>query len=230
MKVHEIMTPEVVAVGPETSVKEIAKIMSERRISGVPVVTADGSVIGIVSQSDLLHRAELGTERRRKWWLQFLADDRQLAREFTQAHGRHARDVMARTVITIPADATLAEAADMLDSHRIKRMPVVRDGNLVGMLTRGDLVRALAETEDGKPTDAIGDADIYAALYQRLRREPWLRATLIAAAVDDGVVQLRGFVESSEQRRALKALAEEVTGVKRVEDHLTVGLPIMHGV
>lgn len=230
MKVHEIMTPEVVAVGPDTSVKEIATTMSERRISGVPVVTADGSVIGIVSQSDLLHRAELGTERRRKWWLQFFADDRQLAREFTQAHGRHARDVMSRHVVTIAADATLADAADMLDSHRIKRMPVVRDGKLVGMLTRGDLVRALAEAEDRTPAGTIDDADIHAALYQRLRREPWLRATLIAANVDDGVVQLRGFVESSEQRRALKALAEEVDGVKRVEDHLTVGLPILHGV
>lgn len=229
MKVADVMSTDVISVAPGTSIKDVARTLAERRISGVPVVTADGSVVGIVSQSDLMHRAELGTEKRRKWWLHFLADERQLAREFTQAHGQHARDVMARHVVTVTPETSLGVAADMLDQHRIKRMPVVRDGRLVGMLTRGDLVRALAETAE-PAAGSVDDAAIHAALYERLRRESWSRGSIIAATVDDGVVSLRGFVESAEQRRALRVLAEEVQGVQRVEDHMTVGLPSMMGV
>lgn len=229
MKVADVMSTDVIAVAPGTSIKDVARTLAERRISGVPVVTDDGSVVGIVSQSDLMHRAELGTEKRRKWWLHFLADERQLAREFTQAHGQHARDVMARHVVTVTPETSLGVAADMLDQHRIKRMPVVRDGRLVGMLTRGDLVRALAETAE-PAAGSVDDAAIHAALYERLRRESWSRGSIIAATVDDGVVSLRGFVESAEQRRALRVLAEEVQGVQRVEDHMTVGLPSMMGV
>lgn len=227
MQVQDVMSRDVVTVTPDAPVKEIARIMSGRGIGGVPVVTADGTLVGIVSESDLMHRAELGTERRRKWWLHFLVDERQLAREFAQAHGQRARDVMARHVVAVAPSASLATAADLLDSHCIKRMPVVDAGRIVGMLTRGDLVRALADEAQTPSEPGIDDAAIHAALYERMRREPWLRGAVIAASVEGGVVELRGFVESAEQRRALKILAEEVAGVRRAEDHLTVGLPLL---
>lgn len=227
MNVQDVMSADVISVAPDTLVTDVALAMAERRISGMPVVTADGTLIGIISQSDLMHRAELGTERRRKWWLHFLADDRQLAREFTQAHGQHARDVMARHVVTVTPETPLAVAADMLDTHRIKRLPVVVAGRLVGILTRGDLVRALATTGRARSPGGATDSAIQAALYAGLRQQSWLRGSVVSATVENGVVSLRGFVEASEQRRALKVLAEGIEGVQRVEDHLTVGLPLM---
>ena len=230
MRVQDVMTKDVVSVRPEMSVREVAAVMADKRISGVPVTMSDGRLVGVVSQSDLLHRAELGTERRRKWWLGILADDRRLAKEFSQAHGQTARDVMARHVVTIDGDMDLAEAAELLDSHRIKRLPVVRDGQLVGMLTRTDHVRAFASTRQGALPSALDDAAIHKALYDRMRSERWLRDSLVSATVIDGVVMLTGFVEGVEQKTALKVLAEEIAGVGRVEENVTVGLPMMMGV
>jgi CBS domain-containing protein len=129
------MTREVVTVGPYTSVPDIAAVMVEKRISGVPVLTDSGEIIGLVSQTDLLHRVEIGTEReiRRKWWLGNLADINALAREYAKTHGLKAQDVMSRYVISVRDDAELRDVADILDTHCIKRVPVLRAGRLVGM-------------------------------------------------------------------------------------------------
>lgn len=230
MKIRDVMCKDVISVAPHTPVREIAAIMAEKRISGLPVITADGQVIGMVSQSDLLHRAELGTERRRKWWLRILADDRQLAHEFKQAHGQTARDVMTRHMVTVRADAELADAADLLDKHGIKRLPVMHDGKLVGMVTRTDLVRALVDAKSAKNDERLDDAEIHKALVDRMRREPWIGSTLVSASVENGTITLSGFVESPEQRDALKILAEEVAGIGSVVDRISIGLPLMSGV
>ena len=144
MKAQDIMTREVATVRPETSVREIAALMMEKNISGVPVVSDDGAIVGIVSEGDLLHRAEVGTERKHKWWFQIFADSDAAAREYAKAHGLSARDVMSRYVISVRDDADLRDVADILDSHRIKRVPVLHDGRLVGIISRRDLVRALS--------------------------------------------------------------------------------------
>lgn len=230
MKVQDVMTTDVVSVRPEMSILDVAALMADKRISGLPVVMSDGRLVGIVSQSDLLHRAELGTERRRKWWLGIFADDRQLAKEFAQSHGQTVRDVMARHVVTVDEAMDLSEAAELLDSHRIKRLPVVRDGQLVGILTRTDLVRALVAARSNTSPGKLDDAALHKTLYDRMREARWLRDSLVSATVIDGVVMLNGFVEAAEQRTALKVLAEEVAGVGHVEDNLTVGLPSMIGV
>jgi CBS domain-containing protein len=143
------MTREVVTVGPYTSVPDVAATMVAKRISGVPVLTDSGEIIGLVSQTDLLHRAEIGTERqvRRKWWLGNLADVNALAREYARAHGLKAQDVMSRYVISVRDDAELRDVADILDSHSIKRVPVLQAGRLVGIITRSDLVRALSRVQ-----------------------------------------------------------------------------------
>lgn len=229
MRVQEVMTKDVISVRPETAVRDIALLLTERRISGVPVVTAEGAMVGVVTDSDLIHRAEIGTAKRRKWWLRMFADTTQLARDFTQAHGQRASDIMSRYVVTTSEDADLGEVAEILDSHGYKRLPVIRDGKLVGIVTRGDLVRALVTSQVQTSTRKLDNAAVHAALHERMSREPWLNSNLINISVKDGEVVLAGFVESPEQRTALRVLAEETEGVTRVEDHLTVGLPRLMG-
>lgn len=229
MKVKDIMTTDVISVRPETPVHEIAVLLADRRVSGVPVLTADGALVGVVTESDLIHRAEIGTEKKRKWWLRMVSDSNQLARDFTRSHGQHAQDVMARYVISTSEDASLADVADLMESQRVKRLPVMRDGKLVGMITRGDLVRALARAEITKSTKKLDNATVYKAVHDRMMQQTWLNSSLINVSVNDGVASLSGFVESTDQRNALRVLAEETEGVTKVEDHLRVGIPRMMG-
>ncbi len=225
MKAHEIMTRDVVAVHPETPIHSVAAQMTEKRISGVPVVNQNGKLVGIVSESDLMHRTELGTERKRKWWLSIFGDPNEIAREFAKTHGLKAQDVMSRPVVSVGEDADLKDVANTLDSQRIKRLPVVRDGKLVGIITRSDLVRALARVETTPTTAVVDDATIYANLTQRMRSQDWLETLYLNATVTDGVVELRGFINSSDQRRALRVLIEETPGVRGINDQLVLGLP-----
>jgi CBS domain-containing protein len=165
MRAKDVMTTEVITVGPDTSVHALAALLSERGISGVPVVDADDRVVGIVSEGDLLHRVESGTERqsegrgtrRRSWWLDGIASDRELARDYVKSHARTVKDVMTRDVVSVADTTELADIATLLETRRIKRVPVVRDGKLVGIVSRANLVRALATTRSASPT--IADPD-----------------------------------------------------------------------
>jgi len=228
VKAQDIMTREVVTVGPYTSVPDIAATMMEKRISGVPVLTDSGEIIGLVSQTDLLHRVEIGTERqiRRKWWLSNLADVNALARDYAKAHGLKAQDVMSRYVISVRDDAELRDVADILDSHRIKRVPVLQAGRLVGIITRSDLVRALRRVQSSKPVKNIDDAILHKTLHERIRAQPWTNESCLSITVHDGVVELWGFVDTVDQHSALRALVEETEGVRRVEDKISVGVPL----
>jgi CBS domain-containing protein len=221
MKASEVMAKDVVTVSPQTTVREIAVVMAERRISGVPVVDEAGKLVGIVSETDLLHRAETGTEKRHKWWLGALIDADQLAREYAAAHARRAADIMSTRVVTIDADADLGAVADLLDRRKLKRLPVTKDGRLVGIITQGDLVRALVAQQvhgaGGPPADS---ASVLSAIQQRMRRETWLDSSLVNVAVKDGVAEISGLAASADQRRALRLLVEDTPGVMRVEDNL----------
>ena len=150
MKARDIMTTAVLSVRPETTIREVAALMTERHVSGVPVVNADNRLVGIVSQGDLLHRRELGTESKHKWWLSMFADPDRMAREYSKAHGLRAQDVMTRHVTSVQEDADLADVAAILDRSKIKRVPVLRDGGMVGIITRSDLVKALSQAPDRK--------------------------------------------------------------------------------
>ncbi len=230
MKAQEIMTRKVATARPETSVREIAGLMMEKNISGVPVVNDDGAIVGIVSEGDLLHRAEVGTERKHKWWFQFFADSDAAAREYTKAHGLSARDVMSRYVISVRDDADLRDVADILDSHRIKRVPVLHDGRLVGIISRRDLVRALTQVQASSAPVKLDNAALHKTLRDRFKSQSWLNDAYINVAVNDGVVELWGFVVSADQHLALRTLVEETPGVRRVEDRLTVAGPLRGGV
>jgi len=231
VKAQDIMTQDVVTVGPYTSVPDIAATMAEKHISGLPVLTEGGEIIGMVSQSDLLHRVEIGTEREspRKWWLGNLADVSELAREYAKAHGRKARDVMSRYVISVRDDAELRDVADILEHHRIKRVPVLRAGRLVGIVTRGDLVRALSQVQIAKSVENVDNAALHKALHERIGAQPWINESYLSVTVNDGVVELWGFVDTVDQHSALRALVEETDGVGRVEDKISVGVPLKAG-
>jgi CBS domain-containing protein len=223
MRAMDVMTTAVVTVGPDTSVQDLAKLMSERGISGVPVVD-NGRLVGIVSEGDLLHRAETGTERRtarqrRRW---FDATHLEEARDYIKSHGRTVRDIMTREVISVGETADLAEIARLMETKRIKRVPVLRDGMIVGIVSRANLVRALAAIDREPATGVTGDdRDIRARLLAELNGREWARIWAEDIVVQDGVVHLWVSDDRSQaEREALRIAAENVPGVRRVEEHV----------
>jgi CBS domain-containing protein len=220
MKAHEAMTRDVVTVSPSTTMREIAALLVQHRISAVPVVSEEGRVIGIVSQTDLGHRSETDTEKRRKWWLEMFADSDSKARDYIKTHGHVANDIMTRFVVSVSKDAQLSEVAEILDTHRIRQVPVMDNGKLVGMISRADLVRKLAEATITPSAAKPENGALQKAIWQRIKAEGWVHSALVNIVAKDGVVELWGAVASDDQRRALRLLVEGVHGVQRVEDHV----------
>lgn len=220
MNVQDAMTKDVVTVGPETTVREIAALLVSRRISAVPVVTQDNHLIGIISQTDLGHRSETGTEKKRKWWLSIFADVDTQAREYTKTHGLRARDVMTRHVLTVAPGTSLSEVADILDTHRVRRVPVLESGRLVGIISRSDLVRKLAEAIPTPPTARPEDGQLQKAIWKEIKAQPWLSSAIINLSVKEGVVEIYGAADSDAQRQAFRVLVENVPGVRRVQNNV----------
>jgi CBS domain-containing protein len=222
MLAADVMTVNVVSVDPETPVQEIAKLLSERGISGVPVVEKSGKLVGMISEGDLMRRVETGTQPRRSWWLEMLSTNTELASDYVKTHGRRARHVMTAKVVTVEEATPLVEVAEILERHRIKRVPVVRKGALVGIVSRSNLVRALASGGQ-KPSAAAGQDDaIRDQLLAELKRQKWAEASRGNVIVTAGVVHLWGTILSEEERQALRVAAENVPGVRGVEDHTTL--------
>jgi CBS domain-containing protein len=232
MNAKDVMTTEVVTVSPETTVQDLAKILSEKGISGTPVVDADQRLVGIVSEGDLLHRAETGTERRvqrrRSWWLESVAAEQEMARDYVKAHGRTVADIMTRDVITAEETADLADLAMLLETRRIKRVPVVSGGKLVGIVSRANLVRALATTSSAPKIVAdTDDRTIREQLLAELRRQQWANIWAADIMVRDRVVHVWFSADESEaERQAVRVAAENVPGVRRFEEHI-VPAPVM---
>jgi CBS-domain-containing membrane protein len=216
----DVMTTKVISVPPETPVQEIARLLYTHRISGLPVVQADGKLIGIVSEGDLIGHAEAIGERRRSWWLTLFSDESTLARDYAKHHGRTARDVMTANVITVVETTPLAEIANVLERNRIKRVPVLEGGKLAGIVTRSNLLYALATADIRKQLSA-DDRTIRERVNSELKAQPWAELMTKNVVVEDGIVHLFGLVQSEEERLALKVAVENVPGVKRLEDHLT---------
>lgn len=218
----DVMTRDVVSLKPETPVRDIAQILDSHHISGAPVVDSDGHVIGVVSEGDLIALADVMGEKRRSWWLMVLVDENTLAREYARAHGRTARDVMATEVITVSETTPLAEIARTLERNGIKRVPVVRDRKLVGIVTRGDLLQTLAGTAV-PDTGAMSDQTIRDRLHSELQAQPWAHLVTKHIVVENRVVRLFGLIQSNDERRALIVAAENIPGVMAVEDNLALG-------
>ena len=190
-------------------------------ISAVPVVDKDRRVIGMVSEGDLLHRAETGTERRRSWWLEMMASTNQLAGEYLKSHSGRVKDVMTRDVISVTDTTPVGDIAVLLETNRIKRVPVMRDGKLAGIVSRANLVRALAMTVNERATsDETDDRAIRDKLLAELKAQKWAEVSPANITVKDGVVHLWSSYFSEQEKRALVVAAETIPGVRRVEDHM----------
>ena len=221
MRAADVMTNEVITVGEDASVQEAAKLLAEHGISAVPVVDRDKRVVGMVSEGDLLHRAETGTERRRAWWLEMVASTNQLAGEYVKSHSGSVKDVMKRDVISVTEETTVADIAILLETNRIKRVPVLRDDRLVGIVSRANLVRALAMTIKERPSGAeADDRAIRDRLLAELKAQKWAEVSPANIMVKDGVVHLWSSYYSNQEKRALVVASESIPGVRRVEDHM----------
>ena len=221
MRAADVMTNEVITVGEDASVHEAAKLLAEHAISAVPVVDRDKRVVGMVSEGDLLHRAETGTERRRAWWLEMVASTNQLAGEYVKSHSGSVKDVMKSDVISVTEETTVADIAILLETNRIKRVPVLRDDRLVGIVSRANLVRALAMSINERPSGAeADDRAIQHRLLAELKAQKWAEVSPANIMVKDGVVQLWSSYYSNQEKRALVVASESIPGVRRVEDHM----------
>ncbi len=220
MQARDIMTEQVITVGPDTSVREIATLLLERHISAVPVVDEAGALSGIVSEGDLIHRAEIGTEERgRSWWLRLFDDTAELAERYSKSHGAKASDVMTRDVVSVAETASVAEIAELLETKYIKRVPVTRAGKLVGIVSRANIVRALAASPETQVEPMSPDDEtIRRKIIDLLRSEPWGNCWNMSVFVTDGVVEFWGTVESEAERKASRIAAEGIAGVTEVRD------------
>ncbi len=219
MKVEEIMTKDVITVSPKTPIHEAAQLMIDHGVSGLPVVDDAGSVVGIVSEGDLILREK--PRERAPWWRLFFGDAEQLAREYQKAHGMTVGEVMTRSLIAVSPDFPIESAALILDQHRIRRVPVVAEGQLLGILSRGDLIKALAKA----PARAGGppsDERLVREMRARLAEEPWVSNRGIVAQTKDGVLSLWGLVLTETEKSAVETMARTIEGCKGIDSHLVV--------
>lgn len=220
MKAMDVMVRDVVTIGPDADIAEAAKLLVERDISALPVLDADKNLVGIISEADLLHREEIGTATPRPWWLEAITPATTLAAEFAAAHGKKVSEVMSTRVISCSEDAPLAEVAATLERHRIKRVPILRDGQLVGIVSRANLIQALATAAPEPSPTVETDRVIRDEVLKRLGAQAWTDFDSRNIIVKDGKIHIWGLVGSEEERKALHALAENVPGATGVVDEL----------
>ncbi|MFN4088151.1 MAG: CBS domain-containing protein [Alphaproteobacteria bacterium] len=231
MLAKHIMTKDVATIAPDGTVREAARLMTERRVSALAVTGADGRLLGIVSEGDLMFRAETGAERPRSWWLSIFSSSDGMAEDFVKSHARRIGDVMTRDVVTVDEETPIGEVARTLEARHIKRVPVLSGGRLAGIISRADIVRTLAAApEPVGPGLKAGDEDLRLRVEAALRDQAWARSFPVGVSVNDGVVHLWGFADSEAKRTAIRVLVEEVPGVERVENHLKPSLPAYGGI
>jgi len=218
MKAHDVMVRDVVSTGPDADVAEAIKLLSEHDVSALPVIDANNKMIGILSEADLLGRN--GLAHARPWWIETLLPASKLADQFAKAHGKKVKEVMSTDLITADEDASLSEVAALLERHRIKRIPIVTDGKLVGIVSRSNLIQALASSKVVLTEKKASDRAIRLELLDRLGKQHWTDFGSRNVIVEDGVVHIWGLVGSESERKALTALAEGVPGVASVADEM----------
>jgi CBS domain-containing protein len=234
VKAADIMVRDLITIGPEESVAHAARLMTRNDVSALPVVDADGGLVGIISEADLLRREEIDTADRRPWWLESVTPAATLAAEFAKSHGKRVADLMSENVIFAGENASLNEIAGVLEFNRIKRVPIVRDNKLVGIVSRANLIQALASAVVIPDAPSDESRSIREELLSRLDQQSWTSFGSRNVIVKDGEVHLWGLVGSESERKALIAVAESVPGVTKVIDktvHFIVSdaEPIDHG-
>ena len=222
MKAADVMVSNVVTVGVNASVGEVAAILLNNHISGAPVVDDKGELVGIVSEGDLIRRPEIGTTKRHSWWLELISTKWGSATEYIKSHSRKVADVMTREVITAKPDTPLGDIAAMLERNRIKRVPIVEGGKLAGLVSRANILQALASaTKKLSSLTTANDSELRKKLQSRLAAEPW-RPTMLTVTVQDGTVDLWGLVHSVDEKKAAQLAAETTPGVRAVVNNIIV--------
>jgi CBS domain-containing protein len=220
MKAADLMTSFVVTVTPETTIEYAAQLMLQHRISGLPVTDSNGAVLGIVTESDLLRRAETGTDKRHARWVSLLIGPGRLAQEYVHTHGRKVGEVMTERVFTVTPETPLADLVALMETKHVKRVPVVDQGRLVGIVSRADVMAALVGLLSEKPAGAATDTEIRNQILAEIDRQPWGPRGSVDVIVTNGVIVLKGTIPDERERAALCVAAENVPGVKAVHDRL----------
>jgi CBS domain-containing protein len=219
MRAHQIMTKPVITVAPETTIVDAANIMLRKHVSGLPVVDAAGKLVGVVSEGDFVRRSEIGTQRSRGRWLRFILGPGKSASDFVHEHGRRVGEVMTANPLTINEDAALAEIVEMMERNNVKRLPVMRGDELVGIVSRANLLQAVASLARQVPDPTADDDHIRARIIEAMEKNDWCPFGL-GVIVRDGIVHLSGVITEERSRQAAIVAAENVEGVKQVHDHL----------
>ncbi|HTZ03582.1 MAG TPA: CBS domain-containing protein [Xanthobacteraceae bacterium] len=218
MQVKDIMTRNVIFVGAKEPVVRAARLMLQNRISGLPVVDDKNELVGVVTEGDFLRRRELGTGRQRPKWLEFVVGPGRLAQDYVQESGRKVEEIMTADPWTVGEDDSLESVVELMERRHVKRLPVIRDGKMVGIVSRANLMHALVSLSREAPAPAGGDSAIRDAIIAAVGRQHW--APHVNVVVKNGVAELWGVVTDERERRALTVAAENVPGVKAVHDHL----------
>jgi CBS domain-containing protein len=219
MRTHQIMTKPVITVTPETTIVDAANAMLRNHVSGLPVVDASGKLVGIVSEGDFLRRSEIGTQRRRSRWLSFILGPGAAANDFVVEHGRKISEVMTPDPFTVTEDMPLADVVDLMEAKGVKRLPVMRGEKLVGILTRANVVQAVASLGDHVPDPTADDDHIRSRILHAMDKQEWCPLGL-NVIVRDGIVHLSGVITDVQARQAAIIAAENVEGVVKVHDHI----------
>jgi CBS domain-containing protein len=219
MRAHQIMTRPVVTVSPETAIVDAANLMLQRHVSGLPVVDETGKLVGIVSEGDFIRRSEIGTGRKRGRWLRVILGPGQSATDFVHEHGRKVSEVMTKSPLTITEDTALAEIVDLMEKNNVKRLPVVRGDKVVGIVSRANLLQAVASLAREVPDPTADDDHIRNRVIDALEKNDWCPFGL-NVVVRNGIVHLSGVITEERARQAAVVAAETIEGVKKVHDHL----------
>lgn len=228
MQAKDIMTEGVICLSVKDTIFDAAELLLGAGVSAAPVVNDKGSVVGIVSEADLIRRAEIETAPKKSWLSRLLDSEVSSAHNFVAAHARKVSDVMTREVVTADEQATLSDLVELIEKHGIKRVPIVRDGKLVGVVSRANLLEALLSREPEGPVVQPSDKELREAVVEALQHRPWTSRWPTNVFANDGVIHLWGFVEGDEVRKAYRVAAENVPGVKRVKSHLRA-MPVSVG-
>jgi CBS domain-containing protein len=220
MKASDVMTRNVISIGPSASLSKAIHLMLGNRVSGLPVLDEESKVVGILTEGDLLRRGETATDRQRPRWLEILMGPRRIAEEYVKSHGRKVEDVMTRDVVSVTEDTALDEIVQSMEHHRIKRVLVLQGNLLAGIVSRADLLGALARVLDEHADGTHSDTEIQERIGAELEKAAWVPRDGVSITVSSGVVSLNGVILEEKEREALRVVAENTPGVKAVEDHL----------
>jgi CBS domain-containing protein len=227
MLARDVMTAQVMTIRPDTLIAAAVAQMVAARVSGLPVVDPAGHLVGILTEGDLLRRFELGTTRHRPAWLNFLRGPGQAAADYVRTRTLHVMDIMTPSPISVAPDAPLAQVVGVMEQAKIKRVPVVADGQVIGIISRGDLVRALSGLLSALPVDIRGDAAIQADILAEIDGQGWSAMAHVGVAVDHGRVRLDGIAQTDAVKTALRVAAERVPGVIAVQNDVTIPDPMV---